>query len=440
MNLRASLVLGVAVLLMGPQTPALAQACFPWVHRTKAGPSPRGAHAMAYDSARGVTVLFGGADPSVNGDTWEWDGTSWTLRSSSGPSPRAGHAMAYDIARGVTVLFGGASYGYDGETWEWDGTSWTLRSSSGPSPRTYHAMAYDSARGVTVLFGGEHSEGYYGDTWEWDGPNTSWTLRSSSGPSARYAPAMAYDSARGVTVLFGGYDGNWYGDTWEWDGPNTSWTLRSSSGPSPRAGHAMAYDSARGVTVLFGGNIDLSYNYKGDTWEWDGTSWTLRSSSGPSPRVVHAMAYDIARGVTVLFGGNYDFDGGIYFFLRDTWETAPSGEVRTLSITLKKAATSWVDIDPNDPNWTPYVYPTGMVLTLTAVPAGGKSFKTWNIWDPNYCNDANHILIDTNNPIIVVMDCDRRVEAVFNCGGGIGPLLVVMLGVLGVYVAARRRR
>ena len=38
------------------------------------------AHAMAYDVARGVTVLFGGyvLPPDAIGDTWEWDGTSWT--------------------------------------------------------------------------------------------------------------------------------------------------------------------------------------------------------------------------------------------------------------------------------------------------------------------------------------------------------------------------
>jgi len=82
---------------------------------------------MAYDSARGVTVLFGGNDGSYpyynyKGDTWEWDGTTWTPRSLTGPSPRAGHAMAYDDARGVTMLFGGffdpAPYSFLGDTWE----------------------------------------------------------------------------------------------------------------------------------------------------------------------------------------------------------------------------------------------------------------------------------------------------------------------------------
>ncbi len=262
---------------------------------------------MTYDSARGVTVLFGGHNSSRFGDTWEWDGTAWTLRSNSGPSARYGHAMAYDRDRGATILFGGYGDSRLGDTWEWDGSTWTLRSDTGPSPRFYHAMSYDSARGVAVLFGG--FEGFVvDDTWEWDG--STWTLRSDTGPPRRNRHSMAYDSARGVTVLFGGDQGGPYlGDTWEWEG--TTWTPRSNSGPGPRSAHAMVYDSSREVTILFGG---YSNNSLGDTLEWDGSTWTFRSNSGPSRRRSHAMAYDRARGVTVLFGGD---DGGRR---GDTWE------------------------------------------------------------------------------------------------------------------------
>ena len=60
----------------------------------------------------------------------------------SPPGARTGHAMAYDSARGVTVLFGGEfydsqsmSYELLGDTWEWDGVIWTVRIASGPAPR-----------------------------------------------------------------------------------------------------------------------------------------------------------------------------------------------------------------------------------------------------------------------------------------------------------------
>jgi hypothetical protein len=156
-----------------------------WTQRV---PIARGYAAMTYDSARGVTVMFGGySSPGLHsGETWEWDGTTWNYRAIDGPSPRYGHAMAYDSARHVTVLFGGYTNTgpyYNGETWEWDGTTWTQRAGSGPSPREHHAMAYDAARGVTVLFGGDGLNGYSNETWEWNG--VTWTQRVVSGPSLR---------------------------------------------------------------------------------------------------------------------------------------------------------------------------------------------------------------------------------------------------------------
>ena len=72
---------------------------------------------MVYDTRRGVMVLFGGEQLNEDleyrskGDTWEWDGVNWIERTFSGPTPpaRAWHQMAYDSKRGVTVLFGGLS-------------------------------------------------------------------------------------------------------------------------------------------------------------------------------------------------------------------------------------------------------------------------------------------------------------------------------------------
>ncbi len=115
--------------------------------------------AMAYDASRRTSVLFGGAYgyPPANAiaDSLEWNGTYWAKNSPVGPAARAGHAMAYDSARDVTVLAGGSAYNLDfADTWERSGTTWTRRVVSGPSPRGKVAMAYDSARRVMVLCGG----------------------------------------------------------------------------------------------------------------------------------------------------------------------------------------------------------------------------------------------------------------------------------------------
>src|SRR6185369_8141400 len=157
---------------------------------------------------------------------WEWNGTAWTP-AAIGPPPRTMHAMAYDSVRGVTVMFGGYSPPLE-NTYEWNGTDWVLRfPPSSPTWRYRHAMAFDAARGVTVMFGGVTSTNDTNQTWEWNG--ATWRLRSNfTGPSARSDAAMAYDSDRAVTVMFGGTrtvggPGPYRnGETWEWSG--TVWT------------------------------------------------------------------------------------------------------------------------------------------------------------------------------------------------------------------------
>jgi hypothetical protein len=110
-----------------------------WVRLTPSIEPPGREYAeMVSDSARGVVVLAGGrrnpvdADTSVYvTDTWEWDGAIWDARL---PAPtalgRIRHAMAYDSARGVVVLFGGRSGSLSlGDTWEYDACR------SGPASR-----------------------------------------------------------------------------------------------------------------------------------------------------------------------------------------------------------------------------------------------------------------------------------------------------------------
>ena len=224
-----------------------------WVRRdlslATTRPRARWGHALAYHAARDRVILFGGAYVDASGthelgDTWELDGSTWTwtrVMPPTSPPIRRHHALAYDAARGVVLLFGGTGGSLRGDdTWEWDGTTWTrLTPSSSPPPRSRHALAYDAARARVVLFGGSNSSGPLDDTWEWDG--ATWTEQSpASRPPARSAHALAYDAARGRIVLFGGSNSSGdLDDVWEWDGVN--WIEPSSTGrPPARFGHAMA--------------------------------------------------------------------------------------------------------------------------------------------------------------------------------------------------------
>lgn len=193
-----------------------------WTQVQDVGPTARRAHATAYDSARGRLVLFGGLhtqDPDHPrqplGDTWEWDGESWTQVEETGPAPRGAHCMAYDTARQRVVLFGGISAEvtdvFD-DTWEWDGTNWTKVADTGASPRAGAAMTSTGA--TLILHGGSGpDEVALGDTWQWTAGE--WTKLQEMGPSARIEHAMAFDRDRNRIVLFGGLAAPALADTWE---------------------------------------------------------------------------------------------------------------------------------------------------------------------------------------------------------------------------------
>ena len=233
-------------------------------------PSPRCNHAMVYDAAHGQVVLFGGVNISGStlvplGDTWLWDGSNWTqAHPAQSPSARYVHSMAYDSAHGQVVLFGGFDNSLThNDTWIWDGTTWKqMAPAQSPPKRAQHAMAYDARQGQTLLFGGTAGN-YLNDTWIWDGSN--WTQRTpAQSPSARGQQAMAYDTARSQIVLFGGY-GN-LSDTWIWDGSN--WNQANPvQKPSARWASSMAYDESQAQIVFFGG-----YAYSGD---WQSDTWIL---------------------------------------------------------------------------------------------------------------------------------------------------------------------
>jgi hypothetical protein len=285
-----------------------------WFEQSPATSAPaRSQTALAFDSRRGVTVLFGGATQSVLADTWEWDGTIWTPASpASSPPARADHMMAYDSGRGVTVLFGGGDAQNNdlADTWEWDGTNWTEATPvTSPGARTSGGMAYDSSRSVTVLYGGSNGPGRYTDTWEWDGTNWTNMMRATNPPAMNTAPGMAFDSGRNVTVLFGVALGETsIPETWEWDG--NSWT-QAMPATVPTVGiPSLVYDSQAGISILYDG-------FYLETWEWNGTNWAQPTLLGPEPtvRFDSAIAYDSQRGATVLFGGD-TYQG----YLADTWE------------------------------------------------------------------------------------------------------------------------
>lgn len=266
-------------------------------------------------------------------DTWEWDGRVWTLASTNGPR-LVYHGMAYDAARGVTVLYGGQKqYSYpnsrsETNTWEWDGQSWTKVETASGEALCLVGMAYDVERQKVIRHGGVADvwDCRIGSTWEFDGQ--TWTQIADG--LIRGAQGMVYDTVRRKMLLFGGFilhiPVNCPSDTWELDG-NQWRQVATNAPPGRRDAQEMVFDPHRGVAVLFGGDYwDEQFPLEpphfivyGDTWERDGAQWRQINLSGPvpAPRYGHAMAYDPKRRKVVLFAGLLSHSGPR---VNDTWE------------------------------------------------------------------------------------------------------------------------
>lgn len=250
-------------------------------------PAARDWYGCAYDTQRGRLVLFGGRSTALAadlGDTWEFDGTTWTQRTPAiAPSPRRWTAMAYDTLRNETILFGGANGStYHGDTWSWNGTSWTqLAPATSPSNRARGAMSYDVTRGETIYFGGRDAVGALGDTWKWNG--TTWTqvvtttAPGSLGVPGLFAYAITYDFLRDRHVIFGGTrtSGTLAG-TWEFDG--VDWLQRSpATVPASRTIPILTYLLSQGKSYLFGG---FQTTQLSDTWEYQTAQFPVATTFG----------------------------------------------------------------------------------------------------------------------------------------------------------------
>ena len=119
--------------------------------------------ALAFDSARGIVVEFGGYRDGIpfRADTYEWNGTSWSKRvTAHAPAARRGAKMVFDTVRKRVLLFGGEgvvgnNWGEFDDTWEYDGIDWLQRQPAHrPPARSVHAMAFDTVRGRAVVYGG----------------------------------------------------------------------------------------------------------------------------------------------------------------------------------------------------------------------------------------------------------------------------------------------
>lgn len=287
-------------------------------------PPGRTESAVAYDVSRNQHVLFGGItawtgnDPLYDNETWIWDGVDWTKRDTAiAPPPRTAHAMAYDEAQSVIVLFGGKNQNGDmQDTWEWDGQQWRQAIPSVvPPARCCHKLFYDVLRRRVVLYGGTLSgQIFYNDAWEWTGEDWQSITFSSTSPVAS-GYDLAYDTKdQHLVALLSGFPNG----TWIWKGD--SWSKPTLETEPPERTGVLTNDPVRQQIVLFGGiRQQKLFN---DTWLFTDGMWQeYRSPIQPEPRWGHNLFFDRSRQRVVMFGG---FDGESY--LNDMWELRLSSD------------------------------------------------------------------------------------------------------------------
>lgn len=288
-------------------------------------------------------LRFGGApdlgSAPPEGETWELTRRGYATSTTANPPGLVGAGLAYDSARGQAVLFGGqnSSDVPVNRTWTRSAGTWSEHPATGawPPARLLHSMTYDAARGEVLLFGGAAGSVELGDTWVWNG--TTWTQRTPvHSPAPRAGAAMGYDPARGVVVLFSGIaDGVSLTDTWIWDG--TDWhdvTATVDNSPPPRSIGTLAWAPARQTLVLTQ-NFTFSVLVF-DAWEWTTTSTsppagTWRALPASNPPAPHALGASYSTpdgsGITIAYGATGSTVTDEQWELR--FDAAPGDSCRT---------------------------------------------------------------------------------------------------------------
>jgi hypothetical protein len=178
-----------------------------WTEVATAGTPPhdRESHAAFYDAARHRMIVFGGE---------YWDGSSWhiltdlwslnldtmewaELSPTGEPPPTTGHASAYDPARGILYVYGGADLSinyFSDRLWRLNVRTleWSDSTSAGnnPGPRDDFSLVYDPTADRLIMYGGHSTDGtsgaFYDSVWALTISSMVWTEIVPSGEAPHF--------------------------------------------------------------------------------------------------------------------------------------------------------------------------------------------------------------------------------------------------------------
>jgi len=347
---------------------------FGWFNKNPiVAPPKRQAPASFFDTINGRTMVMGGLnETSANlNDTWAYYAATntWTKLSNQAPwSARWGASAAFDSARGIGVLFGGwDAKGQNYETWEYTASTgaWQNRTGATKPALKSAPLTFDSTQQMIITSGMGR---FVWETWAYDVTTHVWSLRSGlNPPSDRAGQGLVYYPKISRTVMYGGAQGvNVVDETWEYNYVADSWTDMTSqiggASPGGRSGFGFIYRIAQDELMLFGGGS--SAGYPGTTYRYFddlGTRyWAMISTgSNPSGRIDLVMSYDSGTSGSIVFAGK-DQAGNK---LNDTWQFEaayqPTGIYQSAKFNSLHSNTMWKNIFWNQ---TPSNVPTGSYI------------------------------------------------------------------------------
>ncbi|KAL4078206.1 Muskelin N-terminus-domain-containing protein [Scleroderma yunnanense] len=231
-------------------------------------PDPRGGHAMALDTSRGIVYLLGGWDGRKSlDDLWAYNiGTErWemlcrsTTKEKNGPGPRACHKMVCDSKAGCLYVLGRLGD---------DVGSVPAPPDGGIEQQSTQTGDGNGAQSFCSEFYRYHTRGL--DAGKWD--LLSFDTASSGGPELIFDHQMVMDSDAQMIYVSGGriVHGDWssprYSGLYSYNIRTSKWKLlqpvNTSSFQSPippRYGHSMVLDSLTHTFFIFAGQRDNRY-------------------------------------------------------------------------------------------------------------------------------------------------------------------------------------
>jgi hypothetical protein len=200
-----------------------------WIDNGKMGAATWIERSVAWDTERGVAVMFGGTNRTgYNADTWEFSDGKWHKRTpKTSPPARASAIMYYDVKRKHVVIACGHVYDDQvrinlSDSWYWDGKDWTRITKTMPyKPLSIRSWAYDRKRArLIALCKPDDSVGDDLEIYEFDG--RYWSEAEVGMPRKGIKGGkLVYDPRVEQVMLYGSSttgDSKPVETTWHWNG------------------------------------------------------------------------------------------------------------------------------------------------------------------------------------------------------------------------------